>query len=111
MFSQCSLDVPNIAALRDHSANIPGILRVGWAPSPRHLTQVKLDVNGSKLKMVIYRSYTYIYIYIYHLSVIYLIEIFQNLQIYYLKFHAMNDDFQAILKLSHNSNTLILDKV
>ena len=23
----------------------------------------------------------------------------------------MNDDFQAILKLSHNSNTLILDKV
>ena len=96
MFSQCSLDVPNIAALRDHSANIPGTLRVGWAPSPRHLTQVKLDVNGSKLKMVINRSY----IYIYHLSVIYLIEIFQNLQIYYLKFHAMNDDFQAIKKSS-----------
>ena len=23
----------------------------------------------------------------------------------------MNDDFQVILKLSHNSNTLILDKV
>ena len=70
MFSQCSLDVPNIAALRDHSANIPGILRVGWAPSPRHLTQVKLDVNGSKLKMVIYRSYTYIYIYISFISYI-----------------------------------------
>ena len=32
-------------------------------------------------------------------------------EIYYLKFHAMNDDFQAILKLSHNSNALILDKV
>ena len=41
----------------------------------------------------------------------YLIEIIQNLKICYLKFHAMNDDFQAILKLSHNSNTLILDKV
>ena len=41
----------------------------------------------------------YIYIYIY------------NLKICYLKFHAMNDDFQIILKLSHNSNTLTLDKV
>ena len=48
----------------------------------------------------------YIYIYLYNL-----IEIIQNLQICYLKFHAMNDDFQAILKLSQNSNTLILDKV
>ena len=28
-----------------------------------------------------------------------------------LKVSAMNDDFQAMLKLSHNSNTLILDKV
>ena len=46
-------------------------------------------------------------IYIY----IYLIEIIQNLQICYLKFHAMKDDFQAILKLLHNSNTLIFDKV
>ena len=35
----------------------------------------------------------------------------QKLQICYLKFHAMKDDFQAILKLSHSSNTLILDKV
>ena len=35
----------------------------------------------------------------------------QNLKICYLKFHAIYDDFQAILKLSHNSNTLILDKV
>ena len=41
----------------------------------------------------------------------YLIEIIQNVQICYVKFHAINDDFQAILKLSHNSNTLILDKV
>ena len=40
-----------------------------------------------------------------------LIEIIQNLQTCYLKFHAMNDDFEAILKLSNNSNTLILDKV
>ena len=47
-----------------------------------------------------------IYIYIYDL-----IEIIHNFQIYYLKFHAMNDDFEAILKLSDNSNTLILDKV
>ena len=36
---------------------------------------------------------------------------YQNLQIWYLKFHAMNGDFQAILKLSHNSNTLIFNKV
>ena len=28
----------------------------------------------------------------------------------YIKFHTMNDDFQAILKLSDNSNALILDK-
>ena len=35
----------------------------------------------------------------------------QNLQICYLNFYAMNDDFQAILKLLHSSNTLILDKV
>ena len=35
----------------------------------------------------------------------------QNLQICDSKFHAMNGDFQAILKLSHSSNTPILDKV
>ena len=29
----------------------------------------------------------------------------------YLKFHAMEVDFQAILKLPDRSNTLILDKV
>ena len=44
----------------------------------------------------------YIYIYIY----IYIIEIIQNLQICYLKFHTINDDSQAILKLSHNSHLL-----
>ena len=38
-------------------------------------------------------------------------EIIQNLKICYLTFHAMNDDFQAILKLSNSSNTLIFDKV
>ena len=30
MFPKCSLDVPNIATLREHSANIPAILRAGW---------------------------------------------------------------------------------
>ena len=30
MFPKCSLDVSNIATLREHSANIPGILRAGW---------------------------------------------------------------------------------
>ena len=30
MFPNFSLDVPNIATLREHSANIPGILRAGW---------------------------------------------------------------------------------
>ena len=40
-----------------------------------------------------------------------IIEMIQNLEICYLKFHAMNDDFQAILNLLHSSNTLTLDKV
>ena len=35
----------------------------------------------------------------------------QNLKICYLNFHAMNDNFQAILKLLHSSNTVIFDKV
>ena len=30
MFSKCSLDTRDIATLREHSANIPGILRAGW---------------------------------------------------------------------------------
>ena len=30
MFPKCSLDVPNIAALGEHTANIPGILCAGW---------------------------------------------------------------------------------
>ena len=30
MFCKCSLDVPNIVTLREHSANNPGILRAGW---------------------------------------------------------------------------------
>ena len=55
--------------------------------------------------------YIYIYIHIYYIYIYNLIEIIQNLQICYLRFHAMNDDLQAILKLSHNSNTLIVDKV
>ena len=42
---------------------------------------------------------------------IYIIEMIQNLEICYLKFHAMNDDFQAILNLLHSSNTLYVDKV
>ena len=30
MFPKCYLDVPRIATLREHSVNIPGILRAGW---------------------------------------------------------------------------------
>ena len=30
MFPECSLDLLNIAMLREHSPNIPGILRDGW---------------------------------------------------------------------------------
>ena len=30
MFPKCSLDVPNIATFREHTSNIPGILRAGW---------------------------------------------------------------------------------
>ena len=51
--------------------------------------------------------YIYIYIYMYIHIYIYISFIsyiayrdFQNLQIYYLKFHVMNDDFQAIKKSS-----------
>ena len=51
----------------------------------------------------------YIYVHIYKTYRNY--EIIQNLQNCYLKFYAMNDDSQVILKLSQNSNTLILDKV
>ena len=49
--------------------------------------------------------YICIYIYIYNL-----IQIIQNSKFCYLKFRTMNDDFQAILNFSHNSNMLILDK-
>ena len=31
MFPKCSVDVPNIATLREHSENIPGVLRAAWA--------------------------------------------------------------------------------
>ena len=34
MFPKCSLNVPNIATLRKHSANIPRILRAGWVLNP-----------------------------------------------------------------------------
>ena len=30
MIPKCSLDVTNIAMLREHSTNIPGLLRAGW---------------------------------------------------------------------------------
>ena len=30
IFPKCSLDVPNIVTLREHSANIPGISRAVW---------------------------------------------------------------------------------
>ena len=33
MFPKCSMDVPNIATLREHSENIPGVLRAAWAIS------------------------------------------------------------------------------
>ena len=29
MFPKCSLNIPNVATLREHTANIPGILRAG----------------------------------------------------------------------------------
>ena len=52
-----------------------------------------------KLQYYIY-IYIYIYIYLSHWNYPKLIN-----------FHAMDDDFQAIVKLSCSSNTLILDKV
>ena len=64
-------------------------------------------VNPSDIDQFWAGRNTYLWIYIY----IYIIKIIQNLKIFYLKFQAMNDDFQAILKLLHSSNTLILDKV
>ena len=91
--------------------------------NPKHYldkSRLNLNANGIYIHISICPSistcvYTYMYIYILQYCIyilhIYLIEIIQNLQICYLKFHAMNDDFQAILKLLQNSNTLILDKV
>ena len=33
MFPKCFLDVPNIGTLREHTSNIPGMLRAGWVVS------------------------------------------------------------------------------
>ena len=35
MFPKCSMDVPNIATLREHSENIPGVLLAAWAISKK----------------------------------------------------------------------------
>ena len=51
----------------------------------------------------------YIYICVY--MCIKLIEIMKLSKTYKFATYAMNDDFQVILKLSQNSNTLILHKV
>ena len=64
--------------------------------------------------------YVYIYIYMYIYTCVHLyIYISTYICIYnrndpklcYLKFHTMNDNFEAILKLSRSSNALIIDKV
>ena len=52
MFPKCSVDVQNIATLREQSANIPRILRANW-------------VRG---------RYIYIYIYIY----VYILPLYDN---------------------------------
>ena len=44
MFPQCSLDVPNIATLRKHSANIRGILRACWV---MHVEECYFEVYHS----------------------------------------------------------------
>ena len=62
--------------------------------------------------------YIYIYMYIYtcvhlyiYISTYICIYNRNDPKLYYLKFHTMNDNFEAILKLSRSSNALIIDKV
>ena len=78
-------------------------------------TYIHIHIHIYIYKYIYLYIYIYIYIYILYTSIyiyIYIyIKIIQNLQTCYLKFHAVNDNFQAILKLSHNSNTLILENV
>ena len=50
MFPKCSLDVSNIATLREHSANIPGILRASWdsVEAKRSTGAATISVNPNK---------------------------------------------------------------
>ena len=55
MFCKCSLDAQNIATLREHSANIPGILRASWGRSfiktlSRRLPEDILKISLRRLK-------------------------------------------------------------
>ena len=55
MFRKCSLDAQNIAALREHSANIPGIVHASWGRSfiktlSRRVPEDILKVSLRRLK-------------------------------------------------------------
>ena len=50
MFPKCYLDVPRIATLREHSANIPGILRAGWEVSAK---------QNPEAEMLIFENYSH----------------------------------------------------
>ena len=51
MFHKFSLDVRNIVTLREHSANIPRILRVGWG-------KFNVDLYWITKNVIIYCEYT-----------------------------------------------------
>ena len=46
IFPKCSLDVRNIRTLREHSANIPGILCAGWVVCLHYISILQEHLNG-----------------------------------------------------------------
>ena len=50
IFPKSSLDVLNITTLREHSANIPGILRAGWQVSAK---------QNPEAEMLIFENYSH----------------------------------------------------
>ena len=62
MFPKCSLDVPNIPTLREHSVNIPAILCAGWERAAVTLLyhETKIEKYFSLEKLLLLSSKLYI---------------------------------------------------
>ena len=50
MFPKCSMNARNIATLREHLANVPGILRAGWVVG---LKLIQLEQQKAQLLLSI----------------------------------------------------------